>query len=108
MTKGTDHMLFIAGSTCEMLSETPEDLVFVDEFEVRGRNAKMRIFSIPDPLGSPGPEPAPAAPAPADPAPAEAAPAEPEPEPAAAAAAPQDAELNPSAPPDDKELKTAP
>ena len=32
-----------------MLSEQPDDLVFVDEFEVRGREAKMRIYSIPDP-----------------------------------------------------------
>jgi adenylate cyclase len=53
MTKGTEHMLFIAESTCEMLSEKPDDLVFVDEFEVRGREAKMRIYSIPDP-GDPG------------------------------------------------------
>ena len=54
MTKGTDHMLFVSESTCEMLSERPDDLVFVDEFEVRGRKAKMRIFSIPDPVGSLG------------------------------------------------------
>ncbi len=53
MTKGTDHMLFISESTCDMLSERPEDLIFVDEFEVRGRQAKMRIYSIPDPVGSP-------------------------------------------------------
>ncbi len=53
MTKGTDHMLFIAESTIEMLSERPEDLLFVDEFEVRGRQAKMRIYSIPDPEGAP-------------------------------------------------------
>jgi adenylate cyclase len=53
MTKGTDHMLFIAESTCEMLSGRPEDLVFVDEFDVRGRTNKMRIYSIPDPPGSP-------------------------------------------------------
>jgi hypothetical protein len=25
----------------------PEDLAFVDEFEVRGREAKMRVHSIP-------------------------------------------------------------
>jgi adenylate cyclase len=113
MTKGTDHMLFIAGSTCEMLSETPDDLVFVDEFEVRGRNAKMRIFSIPDPPGSPGPEPAPApaASAPAASAPSEDAPAVAVPTvalPADAAAAPDDAKLNSPPPPDDKELETAP
>jgi adenylate cyclase len=54
MTKGTDHMLFISESTCEMLSDRPADLVFVDEFEVRGRQAKMRIFTIRDQAGSSG------------------------------------------------------
>ncbi|HUY59611.1 MAG TPA: adenylate/guanylate cyclase domain-containing protein [Solirubrobacteraceae bacterium] len=53
MTKGTDYMLFIAESTCDMLSERPDDLVFVDEFEVRGRQAKMHIYSVPDRVGSP-------------------------------------------------------
>ncbi|HET9094942.1 MAG TPA: adenylate/guanylate cyclase domain-containing protein, partial [Solirubrobacteraceae bacterium] len=54
MTKGTDHMLFIAESTCEMLSERPADLVFVDEFEVRGRERKMRIYSIREADGGSG------------------------------------------------------
>jgi adenylate cyclase len=86
MTKGQSHMLFVAETTCTAMREVPEDLVFVDEFDVRGRTDKMRIFSIPDPEGSPELEPkaaaaeappadAPAEPAPAD-APAEAAPAE--------------------------------
>lgn len=48
MTKGTEHMLFIAESTCDMLSDRPDDLIFVDEFEVRGREAKMHIYSVPD------------------------------------------------------------
>ena len=46
MTKGTEHMLFMAESTCEMLSERPGDLVFVDELEIRGRQSKMRVWSI--------------------------------------------------------------
>jgi adenylate cyclase len=55
MTKDTDHMLFVSEATCEMLSERPDDLVFVDECEVRGRQAKLRIFSIADRPGSPVP-----------------------------------------------------
>jgi len=46
MTKGTPHMLFAADSTVEMLRDRPEDLVFVDEFEVRGREAKIKLWSI--------------------------------------------------------------
>ena len=49
MTKGTDHMLFVAESTRDALREVPEELVFVEEFDVRGREAKMRVHSIPDP-----------------------------------------------------------
>jgi adenylate cyclase len=63
MTKDTAHMLFVAEATCTAMRDVPEDLVFVDEFDVRGRTEKMRIFSIADPLGSPGleqkPEPTP-------------------------------------------------
>jgi adenylate cyclase len=49
MTKGTDHMVFISESTKELLSDPPEDLVLLGEFEIRGRRAKMRVWSIPDP-----------------------------------------------------------
>lgn len=49
MTKGTDHMLFLSDATRELLIEVPENLVPVGEFEVRGRQAKIRIWSIPDP-----------------------------------------------------------
>jgi len=53
MTKGTPNMLFVAEATRDAMHDPPEDLQFVDEFEVRGRASKMRIFSIPDPPGSP-------------------------------------------------------
>ena len=46
MTKGTEHMLFMAESTVEALKDRPEDLEFVDQFEVRGREAKIAIWSI--------------------------------------------------------------
>lgn len=51
LTKGTPHMLFMSDTTREALSELPDDLVFVDHFEIRGRVAKMPVYSIPDPEG---------------------------------------------------------
>jgi adenylate cyclase len=48
MTKGTPHMLFAAESTVELMKERPGDLTFVDEFEVRGRQAKIRLWSLTD------------------------------------------------------------
>jgi adenylate cyclase len=51
LTKGTPHMLFISDTTREFLHEIPEDLVFVDHFEIRGRVAKMPVYSLPDPEG---------------------------------------------------------
>jgi adenylate cyclase len=53
MTKGQPHMLFVSETTRQWMQDVPEDLVFVDEFEIRGREAKMKIYSIPDPPGSP-------------------------------------------------------
>jgi class 3 adenylate cyclase len=53
MTKGGDHMLFVAAATRDAMREAPDDLEFVEEFDVRGREAKMRVYSIPDPVGSP-------------------------------------------------------
>jgi adenylate cyclase len=48
MTKGTPHMLFLADSTRERLQEEPGDLIYVDEFEVRGRQAKIKLWSLAD------------------------------------------------------------
>ena len=48
----------------------PDDLVFVDHFEIRGRVAKMAVYSLPDPQDAPGAKP-PAAATPAQPAAAE-------------------------------------
>jgi len=50
LTKGSGHMLLIADSTRARLNEVPEDLTFVDEFEVRGRAAKLKAWSVPDPV----------------------------------------------------------
>ena len=59
MTKGTPHQLFIADSTREALRTPPEDLVFVDEFEVRGREARIKLWTL---VSSPPPVPAQTAP----------------------------------------------
>ena len=53
LTKGTDHMLLVAESTKDALTETPDDLAFVGEFEVRGREAKLKAWSVPDPKSAP-------------------------------------------------------
>jgi adenylate cyclase len=45
MTKGTPHMLFLAESTRDFLVEPDPGLFFVDEFAVRGREAKIRLWS---------------------------------------------------------------
>ena len=55
MTKGTPHSIFIADSTKDLLSN-PDGLVFVDEFEVRGKQAKIRLWTLADeqtPAGQP-------------------------------------------------------
>jgi adenylate cyclase len=46
MTKGTPHQLFLTESVKERLSAEPEDLVYVDEFPIRGREAKIKVYSI--------------------------------------------------------------
>lgn len=46
MTKGTPYMLYMSDSTKVALSEEPADLVYVDEFEVRGRQQKVKLWSV--------------------------------------------------------------
>jgi adenylate cyclase len=48
MTKGTPHMLFLSEATRDMLRTPVDDLFFVGEFEVRGREAKIRLWSLPE------------------------------------------------------------
>jgi adenylate cyclase len=48
MTKGQPHMLFVAASTRELMQSPPDDLQFFEEFEIRGRAQRMRVYSIPD------------------------------------------------------------
>jgi adenylate cyclase len=47
MTKGTLHSVFISDTTVQLLQHQVADLVFVDEMEVRGRQAKVKLWSLP-------------------------------------------------------------
>jgi adenylate cyclase len=56
LTKGTPHTVFVAESTVELLSQRPDDLAFVDEFEIRGRSGRIRLWSLgPRPAETPPP-----------------------------------------------------
>jgi adenylate cyclase len=46
MTKGTEHQAFIADSTRQRLSQGGEDLIELGEFEVRGRAAKIKLWTV--------------------------------------------------------------
>ncbi|WP_028067164.1 CHASE2 domain-containing protein [Solirubrobacter soli] len=48
MTKGTPHQLFIADTTKQRLTRPADDLVAVGEAEVRGRKAKVLLWSLKD------------------------------------------------------------
>jgi adenylate cyclase len=62
MTKGTPHQLYVADSTRARLVRPVDDLVQVGEAEVRGRVAKVLLWSLadapaPPPEGSAAPKP---------------------------------------------------
>jgi adenylate cyclase len=46
MTKGTPFPLFMSDMTRELLREEPDDLVYVAELEVRGRQEKVKVWSL--------------------------------------------------------------
>ena len=46
MTKETPHSIFIADSTRRCLRKAPDDLVFVDELDVRGKRARVRLWTL--------------------------------------------------------------
>jgi adenylate cyclase len=48
MTKGTPYQLYLADSTRDALRTPADDLVEVGEFEVRGRKAKIKLWSLAD------------------------------------------------------------
>jgi adenylate cyclase len=47
MTKGTPHSVFISDTTVQLLQREVPDLVFVDEMEIRGRQATVKLWSLP-------------------------------------------------------------
>ncbi len=48
MTKGTPHQLFISDTTKQKLTREVDDLIAVGEAEVRGRKAKVLLWSLRD------------------------------------------------------------
>jgi adenylate cyclase len=48
LTKGTPHQLMVSGATKEALTLPAEDLVFVEEVELRGRRTHTTIWSLPE------------------------------------------------------------
>jgi len=49
MTKGTPHMLLVAGSTRDALVEASQaTLVYIDEVEVRGRTSRLQLWGLPE------------------------------------------------------------
>jgi adenylate cyclase len=55
MTKGGMYTVFISAATRELLREGRDDLEFVGEFEVRGRLARIAIYSPAESAGPAGP-----------------------------------------------------
>ncbi len=52
-TKGTPHQLLLSGTTKDSLTVPPEDLVYVDQIELRGRRAHTVLWSLADDGGRP-------------------------------------------------------
>jgi adenylate cyclase len=46
LTKGTPHQLLLSDATREALTVPAEDLVFVDEVDIRGRVARMKLWGL--------------------------------------------------------------
>jgi adenylate cyclase len=46
MTKGTQHQVYLAQSTVDRLRERPDDIAFVGELEVRGREQTLRVWAL--------------------------------------------------------------
>jgi adenylate cyclase len=58
MTKGTPYQLYVSDSTRAALLQPADDLVEVGEFEVRGRKAKIKLWSLAETAGDSPPPPA--------------------------------------------------
>ena len=53
LTKGSGHSLFLAESTRFMMIGEPPPLEYVGEFDIRGREAKMKVWAPTSPNGKP-------------------------------------------------------
>ena len=53
LTKGSRHDLFVAESTLELLDRSRDDLAFVDELDVRGREGSVRVYSLEEAVPAP-------------------------------------------------------
>jgi adenylate cyclase len=49
MTKETPHSILVADSTRRSLLQAADDLVFVDELDVRGKRARVRLWTFAEP-----------------------------------------------------------
>jgi adenylate cyclase len=58
MTKGTPYQLFVADATHARLHDAPADLESLDELEVRGRRAGMKVWALRPAATVPGDVPA--------------------------------------------------
>ena len=58
MTKGTPYQLFVADSTRSRLATPPDDLESLDELEVRGRKAGLKVWALRPDATVPGDVPA--------------------------------------------------
>ena len=50
MTKDTPYAIFVGESTREMLSDPPPDLVHVDRMQIRGKQERLGVWGILDPV----------------------------------------------------------
>jgi adenylate cyclase len=57
LTKGTQHQVFLSDATRRALLSAPTDLVHVGETEIRGRTAKLELWSLPESGANLEPEP---------------------------------------------------
>jgi adenylate cyclase len=55
LTKGTPHQLLMADSTYAGLRDRPDDLVFVDDMAIRGRQRRVKMWGLAEAAGAPAP-----------------------------------------------------
>jgi class 3 adenylate cyclase len=53
MTKETPHSILIDDSTRRCLQQSADDLVFVDEPDVRGKQARVRLWTLAESANAP-------------------------------------------------------